>query len=131
MYLIHNEIKTLWPLVSQGYRATTRRKSTFYDSVPRIYKYSTDQPRKDERLSWPCSHPAVLNQGPLDWESSTLTTRSLLHESRTFKKLRAVKKLNIYLIKWNFDSFLLWELQKMHVNVFLTDSYQVVKSKSF
>ena len=37
------------------------------------------QPQKDERLSWPWSHPVVLNTGPLDWESSTLTTRPLLH----------------------------------------------------
>ena len=33
------------------------------------------QPRKDERLSRPWSHPVVLNMGPLDWESSALTTR--------------------------------------------------------
>ena len=36
------------------------------------------QPQKDERLSWPWSHPVVLNTGPLDWESSALTTRPLL-----------------------------------------------------
>ena len=29
-------------------------------------------PQKDERLSRPYSRPAVLNKGPLDWESSTL-----------------------------------------------------------
>ena len=32
-------------------------------------------PRKDERLSHPWSHPVVLNTEPLNWESSTLTTR--------------------------------------------------------
>ena len=37
--------------------------------------YSLDQLRKDERLGWHWSHPVVLNMGPLDWESSTLTTR--------------------------------------------------------
>ena len=37
-------------------------------------------PRKDERLSRPWSHPVVLNTGPLDWQSSTLTTRPLLHK---------------------------------------------------
>ena len=31
------------------------------------------------RISGPLSHPVVLNTGPLDWESSTLTTRPLLH----------------------------------------------------
>ena len=36
-------------------------------------------PWRDDRLSQPWSHPVVLNTGLLDWESSTLTTRSLLH----------------------------------------------------
>ena len=36
-------------------------------------------PGKDERLSRPWSHPVVLNTGLLDWESSALTTRPLLH----------------------------------------------------
>ena len=36
-------------------------------------------PGKDERLSRPWSHPVVLNTGPLDWESSALTTWPLLH----------------------------------------------------
>ena len=34
------------------------------------------------RMSRPWSHPVVLITGPLDWESSALTTRPLLH----FKK---------------------------------------------
>ena len=46
MYLIHDEIKTLQPLPSQGDRATTQRKFTFYHSVTRSSSYSTDQPRK-------------------------------------------------------------------------------------
>ena len=41
--------------------------------------YSFYRPRKDERLSLPWSHPVVLNTGPLDLESSALTTRPLLH----------------------------------------------------
>ena len=53
----------------QGYRATTRNPW-----------YSFDQPRMDESLSRPWSHPVVLNTGPLDCESSVLTTRPLLHE---------------------------------------------------
>ena len=116
MYIIHDETKTLRPLLSQGYRATTRRKFIFYHSFPRSSRFSTDHPQKDERLSWPWSHPGVLNRGQLDCKSSTLTTTSLLHE------LRAFKKLNICLIKWDFDSFLLWEelQKKVHLNVFLT-----------
>ena len=64
--------------LSQGYRATLRRQFTFYPSVPRSSWYSVSQPQKDERLSLPWSHPAVLKPGNLDWESSTLTTRPLL-----------------------------------------------------
>ena len=37
--------------------------------------YSFDRPQKDERLSRPWSHSMVLNMGPLDWESSALTTK--------------------------------------------------------
>ena len=34
-------------------------------------------------MSWPWSHPVVLNTGPLDWKSSVLlTTRPLLKASR-------------------------------------------------
>ena len=53
--------------LSQGYRRY----------VPRNSWYSFDRPRKDERLSRPWNHPVGLNTGPLDWESSTLTTRPL------------------------------------------------------
>ena len=58
--------------------ATSRRQFTFYHSVPRNSWYSFYQHWKDERLSRPWSHPMVLNMGPLNWESSTLTTRPLL-----------------------------------------------------
>ena len=67
--------------------ATLRRQFTFYHSVPRNSWYSFYQPRKDERLSWPWSHPVVLNMGLLDWESSALTTRLLLHCSKFPPKL--------------------------------------------
>ena len=40
-------------------------------------------PQNDEKLSRPWSHPVDLNMGPLDWESSVLTTRPLLHEWTT------------------------------------------------
>ena len=60
--------------------ATSRRQFTFYHSVPRNSWYSFYRPRKDERLSQPWSHPVILNTAPLDWESSALTTRLLLHK---------------------------------------------------
>ena len=60
--------------------ATSRRQFTFYHSVPRNSWYSFYQPRKDEKLSRPWSHPVVLSMGLLAWESSILTTRPLLHK---------------------------------------------------
>ena len=67
--------------------ATSRRQFTFYHSVPRNSWYSFYRPQKDERLSRPWSHSLVLNTGPLDWESSALTTRPLLHRL-TINKIR-------------------------------------------
>ena len=61
----------------QGY-STLRRQFTFYHSVPRNSWCSFYQLWKDERLSRPWSYPVVLNMGPLDWESSILSTRPLL-----------------------------------------------------
>ena len=37
-------------------------------------------PQKDGRLVKTWSHLVVLNTGPLDWESSSLTTRPLFHQ---------------------------------------------------
>ena len=65
---------------SRLHTATSRRQFTFYHSVPWNSWYSFYRPQKDERLSWPWSHPLVLNTGSLDWESSALTTRPLLHK---------------------------------------------------
>ena len=62
--------------------ATSGRQFTFYHSVPRNSWYSFYRPRKYERLSRPWSHPVVLNTGLLDWESSALTMRPLLHSTR-------------------------------------------------
>ena len=75
---------TLWPLFMDVVRlvlrlqATTRKEFTFF---PRSSWYSFNRPREDERLSWLWSHPEVLKLGPLDWESSGLTTTPLLHKS--------------------------------------------------
>ena len=66
--------------------AISRRQFTFYHSVSRNSWCSFYRPRKYERLSRPWSHPVVLNTGPLDWESSALTTRQLLHSIKYIKK---------------------------------------------
>ena len=80
--------------------ATSRRQFTFYHSVPRNSWYSFYRPRKDERLSRPWSHPVVLITGPLDWESSALTT--LGHCSVTGNQ----KSCKIYLKKTFFSKCL-------------------------
>ena len=79
---IKKEKKLYGPFYGWGSRlkgkATSRRQFTFFFYVPRNSYYSFYRPWKDERLSQSWSHPMVLNTGPLDWESSALTTRPLL-----------------------------------------------------
>ena len=47
---------------------------------PRNFWFSFYPPQNDERLSRPWNHSVVLNMGPLDWESSALSTRPLLRK---------------------------------------------------
>ena len=47
---------------------------------------------KDERLSWPWSYPVILNPGPLDWESSTLTTRPLVLNQEILREIEWLKQ---------------------------------------
>ena len=69
--------------LSQGYRATMGSWYLF------------NRPWKDERLGRPWSHPVVLIQGPLDWESSALTTRPLPYDTAQFSaKLRDLHYMN-------------------------------------
>ena len=86
LYSEQKKKTTLWPLFMDGRfkclkasEPTTRRQFTFYHWVPRNSWYSFKRARKGERLSWPWTYPVVFNTGPLDWESSALTTRQLLH----------------------------------------------------
>ena len=72
--------KTLWPFF-YGWGSTASRLQShfeeavyFYHQVPRKFWYSFDRTLKDKRLSQTWSNPVVLNTGPQDWESSTLTT---------------------------------------------------------
>ena len=71
--------------------------------IPGIY--SLYQHWKDWRLSLPCSHPVVLNMGPLNWESSTLTTRPLLHIREVLKRI-LINQLNRSLCFWCHDTTL-------------------------
>ena len=57
--------------------------------------YSFDRPQRDGRQSRSLSHPMVLNPGPLALESSSLTTRSLLHK----KPLKSQHKINFENVK--------------------------------
>ena len=78
--------------LSQGYRAITRTPFTFYHSVPWSFWYTVDRRWKDERLSWPWSYPVTLNPGPLDWESSTLTTRPLVLNQEILREIEWLKQ---------------------------------------
>ena len=82
--------------LSQGYRATARRQFTFYHSVPRSFWYLFNQPRKDERLSGPRSHPVVLNPGYLHRESNALTASH-------FQTI-ILKKTEIFQISYGFPA---------------------------
>ena len=61
-----------WVQLLQGY-------NQFREAVYFLPFSPQKLPQKDERLSRPWSHPVVLNRGPINWESSTLSTRSLIH----------------------------------------------------
>ena len=75
--------KTLWSLFMDGVQLP-QGYSHFEEAVyflPLCFQ-KFYRPRKDERLSQPWSHPVVLSMGPLNWESSALTTRPLLHKAQ-------------------------------------------------
>ena len=65
---------------SHGFTASVlqnhyKKKVVFLPKVPGNSWYSSDQPKKDEKLSSTWSHSVVLELRPLYWEFSTLTTR--------------------------------------------------------
>ena len=53
----------------------------FHHYVPGSSWYSFDRPRKHKRLCLPWSHQVVSNSRPMDWESSTLTSGTLIHKT--------------------------------------------------
>ena len=55
--------KLYGPYLCLKARPTSRRQFTFYHQVPRNSWYSSYQPRKDERLSPPSSHPVIFGYG--------------------------------------------------------------------
>ena len=62
---------TLWPFLWMWFNCLIATEPLRGSSL----RFTTDRPRKDERLNRPWSHPGVLNTEPLDWESSALSTR--------------------------------------------------------
>lgn len=56
----------------QGFRATTRRQFTSDHEGRKSPWYSSDKPRKDERLTRQSSHQVVLNRGHLERKHSYL-----------------------------------------------------------
>ena len=65
-----------WVQLFHSYVVTVRRQFTFYRNTPRTPWCWFNWPWKDESLSQSWSQSVVLNPIHLDWESSTLITRS-------------------------------------------------------
>ena len=100
-----------------GWGWTTSRVQSHYEQTVYFLPLSSqkflvlDQPRKDERLSWHWSHPAVLNMGPLNWESSALTTRPLLYKKSISCSQVWVKSVHRRLIFLSYNlSSLYWKM---------------------
>ena len=79
-----------WGSTASRLEPLRRGSFLFYHYVPRSSWYSFYRPREDERLSQPWGHPVVLNTGPLDWESSALTTRPLVDTVGTLLKKKSL-----------------------------------------
>ena len=98
--------KTLWPLFMDGFQlpqSCSHFKEAVYFlplSSQKFLVYSFYRPRKDEKLSRPWSHTVVLNTGPLDWKSSTLTTRVLLPLLRKWLTSKKNMELNRTIVKY-------------------------------
>ena len=67
LWMGFNYRKAARPLLGNGLLFTTK-----CPGIPGMHSWP--RPRKDERLNRSWSHPVILNTGPLDWESSALTT---------------------------------------------------------
>ena len=94
--LLWKKTWTLWPLFRDGFyclkcNSVTSRQSTFYHSVFKISWYSFNRHGEDEKMSQSLSHPLGLNLGPLDLESSALSTRPLLYCSIMSPKSKVLK----------------------------------------
>ena len=104
--------------------------------------YSFHQPWKDERLSQPWSHPVVLKPKPLDWESSTLTTKPLLqfHIQKVQTHIIWLEKLraptSIQGSGWPFDHirYVQWlkvKSCKWYDNKYMITSTQITNTQIF
>ena len=80
--------------------ATSKRQFTFHHKVLRNPWFSLYRSRKDEKLSRPWRHPAILNTWPVDWESSTLTTRPLLHKGGFHKGAFIIAHIRRLYLMW-------------------------------
>ena len=72
-----------------------------------IYRWGPTTSRLQSHyvLRRPWGHPVVLNMGPLNWKSSVLTTRPLLHEkaSDTQYKIFTIIYPFVQLALYNFE----------------------------
>ena len=82
IYLIHDKIKTLWPLLSQCYIATTRRKFAFLPFSSQYFQVlncsTSEQWKVELTLQWPSgfeSNPWNGNPVPYSLSHSSMKWR--------------------------------------------------------
>ena len=78
------------------------------------------------RLSQPWSYPVVLNLGPLDWESTAITTRPLLHCFVRF--VEKYSQISLLIDFWNLD---ISTLSPFPEHIWLWTALNPVKLKEF
>ena len=82
----------------------------FLPQVPKNSCYSFYQPRKDERLSRPWSHPLVLNTGPLDRKPRAFTTRP--YKKNAWKPFPFTFFVILCYFQWECNSRVAYDLLK-------------------
>ena len=78
------------------------------------------------RLSQPWSYPVVLNLGPLDWESTAITTRPLLHCFVRFAE--KYSQISLLIDFWNLN---ISTLSPFPEHIWLWTALNPVKLKEF
>ena len=117
--LIITKKKTLWPIFMDGVQLPQgychfEEAVYFLPLSSQIFLVLILSTSKDERLNRPWSHPVLLNTEPLDWKSSTLTTRPLLDE--TWKREKKISYIHTNLTTRVWPSERIQSIVPIHYN---------------